>query len=382
MYKGEVPAPEPLLKRHQPKLVYDSQEAYFADSAAEWTDNPPNVLVRSNHQLIAAATPATGQEKLSLDFLGPSAYPGVNDQDAIGDPSHDYRRQYSQLHPQKRYRNRIYGHAATDGTGSLWLQYWFFYFYNDASFLGFGLHEGDWEMVQLRIGGDGRPDLAVYAQHRHAESRDWSKVEKAAESEDAPVVYSARGSHASYFEAGKHWTGVFFDHADGAGASPEIALEIVGDTDPAWIAWPGRWGGTRAQNPAESDSPGAPCAHAQWSDPARLLATAEARAVAPPKPPPAAPPPRPSIEPRRVGDSLEIHYSVPKPGKGREAPKALVLNLNSPDDPLPPHSHAITIDSATGTVRAPVPLDAGKRYRIAVSAGNDYGAGESTAGEI
>jgi hypothetical protein len=28
-----------LLRRFQPQLRYDSQEAFFADSAVEWTDN-------------------------------------------------------------------------------------------------------------------------------------------------------------------------------------------------------------------------------------------------------------------------------------------------------------------------------------------------------
>ena len=30
--------PKILLERHKPRLVYDSMEAYFADSAAIWTD--------------------------------------------------------------------------------------------------------------------------------------------------------------------------------------------------------------------------------------------------------------------------------------------------------------------------------------------------------
>jgi hypothetical protein len=373
--------PAALLRRHAPKIVYDSQEAYFADSAAEWTDNPGNVLVGPKGEVIAAATPASGQSRLSLGFLGPRAYENVSADDAIGDPGHDYRRQYAKLHPEKRYRNRIYGRAATDRKGALWLQYWFWYFYNDASFLGFGLHEGDWEMIQLRIGDDGRPDTAVYAQHRHAGSRQWSEVEKAPGSDDVPVVYSARGSHASYFETGSPWTGVWFDHADGKGASPELTLEVIGDDDPPWVAWPGHWGGTRARDVAESDSPTAPSQHAQWRDPLHLLDTAESRAVAPPAPPPGRPPPAPTIEARRVGDALEIDYSAPAPADG-PPPTQLVVNLNSPDDPLPPHSHSIAIDSESGTVRVPVPIETGKSYEVKVSAGNELGASGAVARSI
>jgi len=38
------PGYEELLHRFKPQLSYDSNEAFFADSAAEWTDNPGNVL--------------------------------------------------------------------------------------------------------------------------------------------------------------------------------------------------------------------------------------------------------------------------------------------------------------------------------------------------
>ena len=42
-----------LLERHRPRLVYDSQEAYFADSAAIWTDSPTNVLGAADGTVLA-----------------------------------------------------------------------------------------------------------------------------------------------------------------------------------------------------------------------------------------------------------------------------------------------------------------------------------------
>jgi len=78
------------------------------------------------------------------------------------------------------------------------------------------------------------------AQHSQADARPWSKVERDPGSKARPVVYSARGSHASYFEPGLHWATVWFDHADGKGFSREMALETLRDGQPPWIQWPGR----------------------------------------------------------------------------------------------------------------------------------------------
>ena len=157
----------------------------------------------------------------------------VRADDRIGDPKKNYREQYVALRARRPdLRNRMYGHAVEAG-GHLWLQYWFFYFYNDYNLaLGIGLHEGDWEMIQLRI-HDGAPDLAVYAQHRQAEKRPWAQVGKVPGDPNRPMVYVARGSHASYFEPGFHQTEAWYDLADGKRNSPRTTLEIVTDDDSA-----------------------------------------------------------------------------------------------------------------------------------------------------
>ena len=242
--------PQDLLQRHIPLLRYDSQEPYFADAASEWTDNPANQLRRADGTVIAAARPAGDQRRLSLSFLGPVRYPNgdaVAHGDRIADSSHDYVAQAHALHAQAQYANRVYGHWATGTDGRLWIAYWFFYFYNDYNLIGplikAGLHEGDWEMIQLRLDANGQePDLAVYAQHRHAEQRPWNQVERVGEQ---PVVYPARGSHACYFSRGVHWTGDWFDNADGQRPGPALDLQIISDTarrrrvgDLAWhVGW-------------------------------------------------------------------------------------------------------------------------------------------------
>ena len=161
------PDPGDLLQHHIPVLRYDSQEPYFADAAAEWTDNPGNELRRADGTVIAAASPAGDQPLLSLSFLDPGGYPGgqpVAHNDRIADPSHDYVAQARALHAQPQYANVVYGHWATGSDDRIWLAYWFFYFYNDYNLIGplikAGLHEGDWEMIQLRLDADGLPTEA------------------------------------------------------------------------------------------------------------------------------------------------------------------------------------------------------------------------------
>src|SRR5436190_1373861 len=103
---------------------------------------------------------------------------------------------------------------------------------------GFGLHEGDWEMVQVRLASDGQtPELALYAQHAYAGSRSWDEVEKT--DDGRPVTYPGRGSHASYFAPGLYETEGWFDIVDGRREAPP--LKLVAPEGERWIGWPGAW---------------------------------------------------------------------------------------------------------------------------------------------
>ena len=357
-----------LLERFKPQLRYDSNEAFFADSAAEWTDNPANSLRRGpsdngEGELLAAARPKPGQEGLDLGFLGVSRYRSgaqVEQTDVIGCSRRDYRDQYVALRSsdRKTYANRIYGRAKQD-RGRLWLQYWFYYFYNDYHLAGdFGLHECDWEMVQLRMATDGdEPDLAAYAQHRWAEVAPWDEVEKPA---GRPVVYVGRGSHASYFRSGFHETEAWYDLADGKRKTPELKLEPLDEVQSGWAAWPGVWGDTRARIPGlETGSPTAPCRHAQWDHPAALLD--EARTV---RRSAAAPPP--PVEVSRESGHLQLKYDF---RKTTARPDRLVVTVNSEDDEVQPRTFTFVVDSAlAGTIATAVELRPAQNYDVYVSA--------------
>jgi len=371
-----------LLERHRPLLKYDSNESYFADAADAWTDWRENRLLQGKN-LIAAATPTDGTPKLSLPFLVPDEYESkakVKATDLIDCEGGDYAAIAHELHQVPRYRNRMYGRAAEDSKGHWWLQYWFFYVYNDFNLAGglfkAGLHEGDWEMIQLRLDADDVPDYAVYAQHKGGDVRRWHQVDVVPGTE-RPFVYVARGSHASYFSPGKHQLGpLWWDYADGARRSPEVRLEIVDENLPQWrwLLWPGHWGGTKKPKaidlPFDADSPVGPFCHSQWADPNTLAPDLAAEAEATRKAAPPAPPILKEVQARREGNDLMIDYAV-ESTEGRGL-RGLVVTLNSPDMAgVPPLTRAIEAGDDAGTIQWPGEIDPDKRYDIHISAAFD-----------
>lgn len=167
--------------------------------------------------------------------------------------------------------------------GGAVVQYWINYPVNDHPRL---FHEGDWEMVQVRLDGDLRPYRADYSQHGGGQWRQWSDVEMAG-SGDNPVVYVAVGSHASYFRAGEFDLIPYFawDFADGRGAELKPRVQVIPEADEAegtfaWLAAPVRWGEQTGANLCLPGVPGvfSPEGHrdgppgpafqgAKWDDP-------------------------------------------------------------------------------------------------------------------
>lgn len=361
-------AHDDLLQRFQPVLRYDSNEQFFADSAVQYMVTPGCQLRRKrteqgNGAVIASAPPNAGEPALALDFLGPTTYAdgsAVLEGDLLGLPGRDYRDRYRRLriaHPE--LKNVVYGHAV-EANGRLWLQYWLWYFYNDYQLsFALGTHEGDWEMVQLRmeLAAD-HPDIAIYAQHRYGEMRAWEQVETLGE---RPVVYVARGSHASYFEAGFHQTEAWYDLADGKRRmKTRPALEILETESPAWTRWPGRWGDTLPRNGVESNSPTGPGAKKQWTQPDKMLdnppsVSKHGQGAA-----------APDVRARRAGGRLRIEYDVTK----REPrPHELVVTVNSADEPgVPPHTINLPVHpGGHGKVTTDVVLDPLKHYDVYTS---------------
>jgi hypothetical protein len=263
-----------MLLDYVPQLLYDSQSNYRADSAATITNNLPNTLHRmhdgeiiADHYPALGVPPFTDAPDLSLDFLSwPNYQNGAGTYALVADHLDEAEAtrvaDSQQLHLQ--YGNHIYGHYVIDSAGDAWLQYWFFYYYNEQGVPVFdGEHEGDWEMIQIRMSPTGQPDRATYAQHTGGESCDWAYVRRYAtqSGDEGPIVYVARDSNASYFTPGVHPRfGLPDDNADGLVPPQTHSVEPIYSGAPSWTGWLGVWGNSQ-------ESPGGPILHGQWDDP-------------------------------------------------------------------------------------------------------------------
>ena len=248
-----------LLDRHRPILRYHSEERRFAVSVDALTD--ASEIDRDDGHTRRVPDPG---------FLG-ARY-------ADGHPAEPGDRLIPVRDPGPG-RPLVYGRATRDGQGRPWLQYWLFFTDNrqDRGIVRTGRHTGDWELFQLRLGGDRRPVEATFAQHTWAEGCAWGELEREG---SAPVVYVANGSHALYPRAGRAdrpWPDPN-DEADRRGRRVRSPSEPVGAQAPRWMAWPGRWGEAEAGwVPGEQSSPRGPAFQPdRWDDPGRFHAT-EAR---------------------------------------------------------------------------------------------------------
>jgi hypothetical protein len=373
-----------LLRRHRPVIQYDSQESYSADAPAALADVRGNQLKRTDGTVLAVTGAGGDAPALTLDLLRGGNYSDgrpVEHDDYLDAVSRDYVKAAHEAHTVPGVADQVCAHAVEGTDGRLWLQYWCFYYYNDKAFLGFGLHEGDWEMVQVGLGANDQPEQVTYAQHKEARRCAWDEVERD-DTEDgpamAPVVYSARGSHASYFTTGRFPGQVVSDHNDGGGPKVRADVLVLDDAGPPWASWPGYWGSTRATNPLESDSPRGPVEHGQWGDPADFHRDAAPRDDSPP--PPAARPPAPLLAARRDGNRAVIDYSFPAAGGDGAAatPERIVLTLDAHGDGRPPSTYAFDVRGEHGTIEHPLPLE-DRSYEVRASAAGEPGVAGPTA---
>ncbi|HEX4669544.1 MAG TPA: hypothetical protein VH275_06175 [Solirubrobacterales bacterium] len=343
-----------LLRRHRPVLQYDSLESFRADSVATICElvarGRCNSLHRADGTLIAAAAPSGEEARLQLGFLRGQSYPNgepVRAGDYLDECGGSHAGDALAVRKLPGHADVVYGRGRQDGEGRLWLQYWFFYYFDDKGLLGLEQHEGDWEMVQLRLGEGMAPDAATFARHAGAERLSWEEVELVDSGEGpALVVHPARGSHASLPRAGSFEAPLVPDHNDGLGPRLRPELAAIADDGPAWVLWPGRWGSTRRREFFEADSPRGPREQPQWWDPAELHREAwpSGGTASGPRPP------RPQLEARREGDLAVVSYRFEDLGGGEGEPARVVVAPFAAGDGSPSGSHSLAIEGREGSL--------------------------------
>ena len=368
------PSTTDLLRAYSPHLRYETQETYFADSAAEMTDNfvvgsRQNYLANGSGSRLAAANPADLLANLSLAFLGDPAYADGRTAATTDylDAANTTYQQDAQRMRAAGYGDRVYGRAVTAG-GKTWLQYWLFSYYNPQNVFGFGVHEGDWEFVQVGLNVDGVPDVATYAQHDGGERCTWNQVQKLA---GVPVVYVALASHASYFSSGVNPRGLYpDDYHRGGGYQVRPALESVTLTTP-FMAWRGRWG-------ASSSSPVAPRRQSKWGDPNGFNAAASActigitQAAATTRALRAgADVPAPTVTAIPHGRTLSVRYRFPSLPRG---PVTLVVSAAKARSPDVASARRLRVRRRSGSIALLLPATSTGPYVVTASAFSERGA--------
>ena len=171
-------------------------------------------------------------------------------------PGCTYARDFAAIRRAGRAPAVAYAHIAHQaGHPGFTLQYWFYYYFNQFN----DLHESDWEGMQLAFDAPtpaqalmSAPTEIVVFQHAGGEHASWdaSKVQRRA---THPVVYSAAGSHATFYGSalwlgnGGHGSGVGCDNTTKplfATYPRPILLPEVPSTHGslAWLSYSGRWG--------------------------------------------------------------------------------------------------------------------------------------------
>jgi hypothetical protein len=377
----ESPGDEPalLLERYRPLIQYDSLESYRADSVASVVSlamgQRCNTLHRADGTVIAAALPPENGEAavLDLDFLSSGSYANgepVRDDDYLDESGGSHAADALAMRRRQGCADVAYGRSCRDGDGRLWLQYWFFYYFNDKGFLHAGIHEGDWEMVQLRIGDGDAPDAVTYGQHSGGVRASWEEAEKRRDGrEETLVLYSARGSHACLPRAGTYAAPAVPDHSDGLGLAVRPRLERIG-TELGWIAWPGHWGSTRRREAFEGTSPRGPAQQAAWLDPAEFHR--EARPSEEVSPWRLKVPPAPELTARREGGSAVVSYCFPGPHDEGGRAERIVAAPHRAGETEPLRTQTFKVEGPEGSIAVQLPPHAeyeGVRLSVASELG-------------
>lgn len=274
------PAARALAERYSPIVFLKAQtgpcdtsgEAFGPSPVNPLLGNPAIVLARGGNAVRRAPTGADINgldEDYSLDFPGNPLRPGCEYEQAA--------REWGMGVPPRNPTTYVHMATQADRPGLLAMQYWFFYYFNDFV----NVHEGDWELVQVlfraRTPAEAlrtEPIGVAYSQHSNGERAEWGDPRIRTEG-DHLLVFTARGSHASFYGPGL-WLargpseGLGCDETRGPHVRVPVRPVLLPAVAPgpaapfAWMGFDGRWG-----EPLPSPFGGitGPWATPRWTEP-------------------------------------------------------------------------------------------------------------------
>jgi hypothetical protein len=277
-------AAQQLADKYAPIVMMRSQDSGLCDSSEEQYGPPTSVeLVLNNPKVRLLFHGARGTRLVKraptvadLAGLGEGYY-----LDLPGNPLRPgctYAKALAALKRAGRAPAVTYAHIARQpGYPGFVLQYWFFYYFNQFN----DLHEGDWEGMQIAFDVAApaealttSPTEIVVFQHAGGEHADWDdpKVEKEG---THPVVYSAAGSHATFYGSalylgnGQNGSGVGCDNTTEPLTTYRPRAVLLPDEPPthgefAWLDYSGRWG---QREDGFNNGPAGPNTKKVWREP-------------------------------------------------------------------------------------------------------------------
>ncbi|MDG6219935.1 MAG: Vps62-related protein [Candidatus Thermoplasmatota archaeon] len=229
-----------LAGRFAPILYLHPDEDFYPVSA-QYHISRSDLMQAPNQNLIDSSPTATSIS-VSPYNVPDQGYYLDNTEGTINDQGilNDFRNSKSQFPPM------VYARVESMTDGGYMVQYWFFYPFNSGPM---NTHEGDWEMIAVRLSPTQSPLYAAYSQHLSGARAQWSLVDKTGNN---PHVYVALGSHANYMRPYEGGLGLASDKASDGGRvlqPSQYDLIMLGEPGPgnrpadqAWLDFAGNWG--------------------------------------------------------------------------------------------------------------------------------------------
>jgi hypothetical protein len=269
-------APIVMMRAQRDGPCDATEEQYAPPTSVDVVLGNPQVRLlahtsRGTRVITRAPTAAdiAGQGKdVYLDLPGSPLQPGCT-----------YARNFAAIRRAGRAPAVTYAHIAREpGHPGFALQYWFYYYFNQFN----DLHESDWEGMQLAFHADtpaqalsGVPPYEIVLfQHSGGEHADWDAA-KLQRRGTHPVVFSAAGSHATFYDSalylgnGQNGSGVGCDNTTAPLSTERPRPILLPDVPVAhgafsWLTFTGRWGQREA---GFNNGPTGPNTKTVWREP-------------------------------------------------------------------------------------------------------------------